>query len=384
MDDKVYTALGLMSGTSLDGVDVAIIETDGTEIIRFQDAAELAFDEKDRLALQAVTRDALAWQFEGAAPDSFESGEAVVDRVHHDAIRWMFPEGIDIFDMNSPDIIGYHGQTILHRPPMSGLRGQTLQLGRGQVLADGLGIPVAYDFRTADVEAGGQGAPLAPIYHEALVRYSGLDGRIAVLNLGGVANVTAIVDGKLAWATDCGPANGPLDSWMQRQGAGNYDKFGKASSIGNVDFGKINQWLNEGFFKRTIPRSADRYDFHVLADMKGMSLEDGAATLASFCAQAVAGDLALFNADQVIVCGGGRKNPAIMGMLDMHTDAEVVSAEGVGWDGDMLEAQAFAYLAVRTLKGLPISFPETTGAPQPMTGGRVVYPSSSLGSRGGE
>ena len=146
----------------------------------------------------------------------------------------------------------------------------------------------------------------------------------------------------------------------------------------------INQWLKRDFFLRPTPRSADRYDFDVLDDMQNMSLEDGAATLASFCAQAVARDLNRFAADRVIVCGGGRKNPAIMEMLDMHIDADIVTAEKVGWNGDMLEAQAFAYLAVRTLKGLPISFPETTGAPHPLTGGSIAYPSKSGTSRGGE
>ena len=151
-----------------------------------------------------------------------------------------------------------------------------------------------------------------------------------------------------------------------------------------MNFELINQWLNVGFFMRGIPRSADRYDFDVLPDVQDMSLEDGAATLASFCVQAIARDLKDFNADTVIVCGGGRKNLAIMAMLRLHSDADVVTAEQMGWDGDLLEAQAFAYLAVRTLKGLPISFPQTTGASRPLRGGRVVYPSSSLISRGGE
>jgi len=222
------------------------------------------------------------------------------------------------------------------------------------------------------------------IYHEALVRYSKLSGRVAVLNIGGVSNLTAIEDGKIVWATDCGPGNGPLDSWVWGLTDSDYDADGKLSLSGEVDHTVINQWLERGFFKREIPRSADRYDFDVLDDMKNMSLEDGAATLASFCAQAVARDLAVFSPDQVIVCGGGRKNPAIMAMLDIHTDAKVISGEDVGWDGDMLEAQAFAYLAVRALKGLPISFPETTCAPRPLTGGRIAYPSSRGKSRGGE
>ena len=373
MEKDVYTALGLMSGTSLDGVDVAVIETDGVDIFGFGPSSEREFPAADKILLNSVTQDALNWRFTGPAPNSFAQAEDIIDEAHLAAIGGM-----------GADIIGYHGQTILHHPPLNGERGQTLQLGRGQVLSDRLGLPVAYDFRTADVAAGGQGAPLAPIYHEALVRYSELTGRVAILNLGGVANVSAIVDGELVWATDCGPANGPLDSWVQRHNAGDYDDRGALSFRGEVNHNVIDQWLKRAFFKRKIPRSADRYDFDVLEDLNEMSLQDGAATLASFTAQGVARDLAIFNANKVIVCGGGRKNPAIMAMLGMHIDADIVTAEQVGWDGDMLEAQAFAYLAVRTLKDLPISFPETTGASRPLTGGRIVYPSSSLGSRGGE
>lgn len=365
MENTVYTALGLMSGTSLDGVDVAIIETDGVDIFGFGPTAERPFAANEKASLNAVTQDALKWRFKGPAPNSFARGEEVIDAVHIKAMGAL-----------SADIIGYHGQTILHHPPLNGERGQTLQLGRGQTLAEHFNTPVAFDFRTADVVAGGQGAPLAPIYHEALVRYSKLDGKVAVLNLGGVANVTTIENGKLLWATDCGPANGPLDSWIASKTDQAFDADGALSMSGEVDHHKINQWLKRDFFTRSIPRSADRYDFDVLKDMQDMSLENGAATLASFCAQAVARDLNRFNADRVIVCGGGRKNPAIMAMLDMHIDAEVMTTEQVGWNGDMLEAQAFAYLAVRTLKGLPISFPETTGCPEPMTGGRVVYANS--------
>jgi len=284
----------------------------------------------------------LKWRFSGPSPNNFAAAEAVIDTAHIDAIGKM-----------KADIIGYHGQTILHHPPVEGKRGQTLQLGRGERLADTFSTPVAYDFRTADVAAGGQGAPLAPIYHEALVRYSKLVGRVAVLNIGGVSNVSLVEDGKLKWATDCGPGNGPLDNWISSQGAGYYDKDGAASLAGDVNHGLIAKWFQQDFFRRSIPRSADRYDFNVLGDLFNVNL-------------------------------GGRKNPAIMAMLDMHIDADILSAEAVGWDGDMLEAQAFAYLAVRTLKGLPISFPETTGAPRPLKGGRVAYPSSSLGSRGGE
>jgi len=231
-----------------------------------------------------------------------------------------------------------------------------------------------YDFRSADVEAGGQGAPLAPIYHKALAAYSNLTGCVAVVNIGGVSNMTLIEDEAPLIATDCGPGNGPLDSWMTLNGRGSYDIDGQASWAGHVDMARIDRWLARDFFKRPMPRSADRYDFDVLADMQDMSVEDGAATLASFCAQSIARDLKAFAPQTVIVCGGGRHNPAIMGMLDMHCAAKVLKAEDVGWDGDALEAQAFAYLAVRSLRGLPISFPGTTGVKQPMSGGVVVHP----------
>lgn len=373
MDDRIYTALGLMSGTSLDGVDVAVIETDGVDIFGFGPTAERVFTDFEKTVLSETTQEALTWRFNGPQPNRFAEAETVIDVAHIDAIGSL-----------DADIIGYHGQTILHHPPIDGKLGQTLQLGRGEVIADALDTTVAYDFRTADVAAGGQGAPLAPIYHEALVRHSKLEGRIAVLNIGGVSNVTAIQDGKIAWATDCGPGNGPLDNWISQRTDNDFDRDGVLSLSGNVDHAKIKQWLKRQFFMRSIPRSADRYDFDVLDQMAEMPTEDGAATLASFCAQAIAQDVNSFEAEKVIVCGGGRKNPAIMAMLDIHINAQILSAEDVGWDGDMLEAQAFAYLAVRTLKGLPISFPETTGAPRPLTGGKIAYPSSSLGSRGGE
>ena len=184
MDEKIYTALGLMSGTSLDGIDVAIIETDGVDIHGFGAVAERPFADAERTVLNKATQDALNWRFNGSPPNSFVRAEDIIDEAHIAAIG----------DIRA-EIIGYHGQTILHHPPVDSRKGQTLQLGRGNGLADRLGVPVAYDFRSADVAAGGQGAPLAPIYHEALVRYSKLKGRVAVLNIGGVSNLTAIEDG---------------------------------------------------------------------------------------------------------------------------------------------------------------------------------------------
>lgn len=382
MENQVYTALGLMSGTSLDGIDVAVIKTDGRSIFGFGPVYAWKYSSTIRQELEAQIQVALDWGFEGPRPVILESGEMILDSEHANAVFALSND--PAVNLSEIGVIGYHGQTVLHHPQHEDQTGQTLQLGNGQNLADMIGVGVVYDFRSNDVSEGGQGAPLAPIYHQALVNYSNVTGRVIVLNLGGVANISAIEDGRLVWATDCGPANGPLDSWVQSHKAGDYDKKGALSFKGDVDHKLINQWLKHDFFNRQIPRSADRYDFDVLADMSHMSLEDGAATLASFCAQSVARDVKAFQADHVIACGGGRKNKAIMAMLGLHLDADILTAEDFDWDGDMLEAQAFAYLAVRTVNGLPNSFPSTTGAPRPIIGGQLAYPSKSGRSLGGE
>ena len=371
MESKRYIALGLMSGTSLDGVDAAVIETDGEEIFRFRQSGCVEFDE-EAVILKLAVKTAIEWKFNGPPPNSMQRSSEFVDEAHIDAIKSLLGQNPELKD--SLGLIGYHGQTVFHQPAKNGEKGQTLQLGNGQTLATKFGVPCVYDFRTADVKAGGQGAPLAPIYHQALCRFSKLNGRIAVVNIGGVSNVTLIDGEKPLMATDCGPGNGPLDSWMDLKAKRNYDARGEQSLKGDPNLERIANWLEQDFFKRPVPRSADRYDFDVLADMRDMSLQDGAATLASFCAQSIARDLKKFAPDTIIVCGGGRHNPAIMGMLDMHTDGNVMSAEDVGWDGDALEAQAFAYLAVRSLKAMPLSFPGTTGVPHPMTGGVVARP----------
>jgi len=366
MESKRYIALGLMSGTSLDGVDAAIIQTDGEDIFSFGRATCIDFPDDAKPVKEAVET-ALAWKFKGPPPNSLQVSSDYVDAAHMKAIETLGCDDVDI--------IGYHGQTVFHLPPQNGQKGQTLQLGNGQTLATKFGVPCIYDFRTADVKAGGQGAPLAPIYHQALCRYSKLEGRIAVVNIGGVSNVTFIDGDAPLIATDCGPGNGPLDSYILEETGEPFDRDGKYSLQGIPKFSWIKEWMERPFFKRPIPRSADRYDFaNNSSELNGQLFETGAATLASFCAQSIARDMKVFNPDTIIVCGGGRHNPAIMGMLDMHTDGKVMKAEAVGWDGDALEAQAFAYLAVRTLRGLPISFPGTTGAPKPMTGGVVVYP----------
>jgi len=250
-----------------------------------------------------------------------------------------------------------------------------VQLGDAAWLAARTGVPVAYDFRTADVAAGGEGAPLAPIYHLARARASGLEGPLAVLNVGGVANVTFWSGGESIAAFDTGPGNGMIDQLVQSRGAGRFDDMGRYASVGRVDEAVLRGLLDHAYFRVPAPKSLDRYDFS-LEPLAGLELEDAAATLVAFTAEAVrlAFELMAQAPREVIVCGGGRHNPQIMKALGARLAAPVRTAEDHGWRGDAIEAEAFAYLAARTARGLPISFPGTTGVPGPMAGGKIVRP----------
>ncbi len=369
---KRIKVIGLMSGTSLDGVDAAIIETDGERILSFGPARTLEYSDAERTVLSESMAAAVNWNFTGPPPNIFSRAEALIDATHRRAVAGLMEaSGLGKDDI---DLVGYHGQTVLHRGATPKRKGESLQIGSGEGLAAATGLPVVFDFRSADVAAGGQGAPLAPIYHKALCDYSGLTGRIAVVNIGGVSNVTLINGDAPLIAGDCGPGNGPLDSWVKAKSGKDYDAGGALSLSGKVDFDLIACWLTAPFFMRPLPRSADRYEFDVLGDLAGISTEDGAATLAGFTAQAIARDMANFDPQTVIICGGGRHNRAIIYMLQSHCGGNVVSADTLGWDGDALEAQAFAYMAARTLCGLPLSFPGTTGTPEPMGGGVLASP----------
>ena len=364
---KCIKVIGLMSGTSLDGVDAAIIETDGERIVGFGPAQTFEYSAAERNVLTETMAAAVIWDFDGPPPNIFSRAQDIVDAAHLRAVTGlMAAHNLTAGDI---DLIGYHGQTVLHRGATPARRGDTLQIGHGKRLSVATGLPVVFDFRSADVAAGGQGAPLAPIYHKALCDHAGLTGRIAVVNIGGVSNVTLIDGDAPLIAGDCGPGNGPLDSFIKARTGAAYDSGGALSLSAIPDFALIDRWLRAPFFSRPLPRSADRYEFDVLGDVAGKSDGEGAATLAAFCALSIARDLRGFEPQTVIICGGGRHNRAIMYMLQNHCTGDVVSADSLGWDGDALEAQAFAYMAARTLQGLPISFPGTTGVDEAMVGG---------------
>jgi anhydro-N-acetylmuramic acid kinase len=348
----VRRAIGLMSGTSLDGIDVAMIETDGVAHVVPGPSMTLpyAHDFRDRL------RGVLG----GVGPVT--AVEAELTRLHGDAVELFLArhQGLSV------DIVGMHGHTILHRPAER----RTWQLGDGAALARRLGIDVVADFRSADVAAGGEGAPLAPLFHAALA--SSLPKPLAILNLGGVANVTWIGEGGDILAFDTGPGNALIDDWVARHTGAAADFDGALARSGKASAAHVAGFLEDPYFARPAPKSLDRDDFRDATPV-GLSLADGAATLTEMTAAAVAVARRHFPAParEWLICGGGRHNPALMAALARHLAAPVRPVEAAGWDGDALEAQAFAYLAVRTTAGLPLSLPTTTGVPRPMTGGRL-------------
>lgn len=372
MADAIW-AIGLMTGTVLDGnIDIALIRTDGESIAQFGPYALAPYPMPVRALLEATLAAARKWNFDGPEPVIFAEAEEALTREQSAAVR-AFVEGNGM-RMDEIGVVGFHGQSVLHRAPQPGQIGATRQLGNGALMHDLLGVPVAYDFRSADVAAGGQGAPLAALYHQALLRGIGAtDGRTAVLNLGGVANVTWWDGAETLIAFDAGPANAPINDFIKAHGLGEMDRNGALAARGKVDEPRLARLLQHPYLSAPFPKSLDRFDF--LASMAdGLGIEDGAATLTAFTTGAVgkALDLLPRRPERLIVCGGGRHNPTIMAMLGTRARVEAVPAEAVGWRGDAIEAECFALLAVRVMRGLPISFPTTTGAPRPLTGGRLA------------
>jgi anhydro-N-acetylmuramic acid kinase len=355
------TAIGLMSGTSMDGVDVAVIETDGDTVFACGAAMTTPYTDAVHDALLAVARDPARAEHEALAELS-----AAITNLNAAAVLHLLDEAG--LTPEAVDVVGMHGQTILHRPE----RRFTRQLGDGARLAAVLGIPCVDDFRSADVAAGGQGAPLAPLYHAALAK--DLPRPLAVLNLGGVGNVTIIEEAAVT-AFDTGPASAMIDDWVRRHTGARYDENGRIAASGRVADDRLAALLADPYFDAPPPKSLDRNDFPMTA-VDGLSLADGAATLAAFTVASVAASRRHFAAAprRWLVTGGGRHNATLMEGLRRTLGVPVDPVEAVGWDGDALEAQAFAFLAVRSLDGLPLSLPTTTGVPRPLTGGVLHRP----------
>ena len=361
--EGTFRALGLMSGTSMDGIDIALIETDGESRVTRGPHASVDYPATFRAELKAATVAARSLTDRRDRPGRLAAVERELTERHGDAVlRFMGQHGIEASVI---DCIGFHGQTVLHRPDIA----LTVQLGDGPRLAAATGLDVVYDLRAADCAAGGQGAPLVPVYHRAIVAH--LEQRpVAIVNVGGVANVTWIGrDGRLI-AFDTGPGNALIDDWMAARTNRACDEGGAAAARGRVEERAVKAYLSYPYFSRPPPKSLDRNAFPIEI-VEGMTTEDGAATLTALTAAAIAKSREHMPEEPElwIVSGGGARNRTLMTMLAGRVETAVAPAEMLGLDGQMLEAEAWAYLAVRSLKRLPITFPGTTGAPQPMTGG---------------
>jgi anhydro-N-acetylmuramic acid kinase len=368
-------AIGLMSGTSYDGVDVALIETDGEQIGRLGPTGYRPYSDPERdvvrraIAVSAILTD------RNARPAMLAQAEELVTDMHAEAVEaFLAANGMPPSEVA---VVGFHGQTVLHRPD----RGLTIQLGNGAALAARLGIPVVYDFRAADVAAGGHGAPMVPVFHRAMLRLLKRPHPVGVLNLGGVANVTFINGSAELVACDTGPGNALIDDFVRLRTGQPQDDGGRTAAAGKVDEDAVARVLTHPFFAKPPPKSLDRNAFrHWVAEegrLASKSTQDGAATLTSVTAASVARATSLLPRPPAawIVAGGGTRNPTLMRMLAQRlAPAPIETATAVGWSADALEAQAFAYLAVRTLRGLPLTFPATTGVPRPLTGGILARP----------
>lgn len=356
-----WSIVGTISGTSADGIDLASIETDGQRVTKFGPATTTSYrPETRRSVLDAAAKkgtDREQWP---------EIARAVTDG-HAAAIQRFLND-----NKLSPDTVVFHGQTVWHDPKA----GETIQLGDPQSLADALDLPVIGDVRLADMAAGGEGAPLVPVYHQALCKTLLGERRepLCFLNIGGVSNLTYI-EGEDLLAFDIGPGNALLDDWINRHGAGEYDAGGEISKKGTVDEKRLARALNHPFLSEPGPKSLDRYSFSgEFAD--GLGLEDGAATLLAFTAEAIAKAETLLPqpAKLWLVCGGGRHNPVLMSALSDLLSGEVVSSDDHHINGDALEAQAMAFLGARLKADLPTTFPGTTGVSRPTIGGKLFHP----------
>ena len=361
--------IGMMSGTSLDGVDAALLRTDGEAVFDFGASAFRPYSDAER----DVLRSALGlW-----GGPAVEAAAEIIQTAHQESLQILqeaTPQDVE------PDLIGFHGQTVAHAPRQQG----TLQIGDGAALAAFANLPVVWDFRSADVELGGEGAPLAPFYHFALARHIGADAPIVFLNLGGVGNITYVdptfdqpdTAGALL-AFDTGPANAPINDLLTERRGVAFDEDGAIAAQGEVEPGALELFLAEAYFARIPPKSLDRNDFSEIIQLVAeLGDADATATLTGMCAAAVAAAIPHCPTppSRVLVTGGGRHNPVLMTMLAVSLDCPVDPVEAVGLDGDMLEAQAFAYLAARVDRGLPTSCPGTTGVSASVGGGIISRP----------
>ena len=367
-------SIGLMSGTSMDGIDLAAMTTDGVSTVNRGPSAFEPYDASFRRLIEAALETAKGIKERAQRPGELAALEREITMRHAQAVRRFLQDHPGL----APDVIGFHGQTVLHRPE----RALTVQLGDGALLAAETGFPVVWDMRANDMVHGGQGAPLVPAYHAALAAMLPQDLKrfpVCFVNIGGISNVTWVPEEGDPVAFDSGPGNALIDQWVSARGGIPYDAGGMIASEGGVARAVVERYLENPFFGRPAPKSLDRSDF-TLELAESLDLADGARTLAAVSAEGIlqAARIMPRRPSLWIVCGGGRKNPLIVGDLKEGAagdGADVALAEDAGFDGDAMEAEAWAYLAVRALEGLPLTFPTTTGCREPVSGGVLSRPS---------
>ena len=373
MEKKKYIALGLMSGTSMDGVDASIISsTDGIQY----DEEFNGYFEYDKNLYKRLTnlRDkiSVSKELKLLEKEITVFHAKVVNDVGHSVFQTNIPK---------PEIIGFHGQTIFHNPEEK----ISVQLGDGKLLSQLTKKTVVYDFRKNDLKNGGQGAPLAPIFHQSIKNKinRGVELPVIFINIGGISNATCFYNHQESqtkmFAGDIGPGNCLIDDWIRKNSKKKYDKDGSIARSGKINHLILNQALDN--FQFLTKGSLDIKDFDI-SFIKGLSIEDGASTLTNFTAELIAGglrDLLHRNKQdwkifpEIIICGGGRKNKYLMELLIQKLDVKnFFTIDEYNIDGDFIESQAFAYLAIRSFLKLPISFPQTTGCKKPCTGGIIV------------
>lgn len=369
-----YRAIGLMSGTSMDGIDLALVTTDGEQVVERGCAGSMAYSDGFRARLKQALKDARSLSNRDERTGILRQLEQDLTLLHAVAVQdFLFAHGLTAQDI---DVIGFHGQTVLHRPDEA----LTVQLGNGALLARETGIAVVYDMRAEDMRNSGQGAPLIPAYHAALARNLPQKPVMPVVfvNIGGISNLTYVDEAGNLAAFDSGPGNMLIDQWVELHGMGSFDAGGTLALQGRVNEPLAVQYLNHSFFTGDLRRSLDRGDFTV--PLKGsVSVEDGARTLAYVAAASILQSAAHLPQQprSYVVSGGGRKNAALMRELVTLAEAQgavVIDADAAGLDGDSMEAEAWGYLAVRSLKALPLTYPSTTGCLQPVSGGVLVKP----------
>lgn len=359
-ENKIYRAIGLMSGTAMDGMDAALIETDGYHHIKRIGFETQEYTPEFRKRLKSCLN----------KPTKDEECLAIEKELTLQHVPLINKSIKNFnFDQEAIDIIGFHGQTTHHDPDIS----LTVQLGDGALLAQEIGVDVVYDLRSADMRNGGQGAPFLPVYHRALAMQAALDFPVTVANIGGVGNITWIDEDGDMVAFDTGPGNAMIDDWVQVMTDKRYDAKGEIARSGKVDTDKISEFMSLDYFSKNAPKSLDRNDFNVI-NVNGFSLEDGAATLTEMTVQSIAAGIKICPKPpkSIYVTGGGRHNDYMMERLSVVCGLPVHSVDVLGWNGDSMEAEGFAYMAVRRLLNEPISFPGTTGCKTPTVGGEYV------------